>query len=291
MILTAAAWILGIGAVLGVLGAVLSASLSGAGVASRASGPAPAPAVVATDVAGVAGPGAVIEPPVVLPEPAAPVVPAPAPTPAVRGVVCIDPGHQAKGDSSQEPVGPGASETKPKVSGGTRGVASGLPESQTVLAISLKLRDELVRRGITVVMVRETQDVNIANSERAAVANNAKADVFIRIHCDGADNRTSNGLSTLVPKSNSWTAPIVDESRRAAEFVHPAVIAATGAKDNGIVGRSDLSGFNWATVPTMLVETGFMTNPDEDRRLNDPAYQQQLAVGMANGIVAYLQAR
>jgi len=286
IVATAAAWIIGIGIVVFGAGSLVVAGIAG-------------PAVTG---GGGSAPSATVAPPVVSQQPVAPVESTPTPSPVeapdpeptpppITGVVCIDPGHQARADSSQEPVGPGASETKPKVAGGTRGVATGIPESETVLAISLKLRDELEKRGITVVMVRETQDVNIANSERAAIANNANADLFLRLHCDGANSQSAHGLSTLVPASNRWTGPIVGPSRTAADIVHKAVVAATGAKDNGVVERSDLSGFNWATVPTILVEMGFMTNPAEDERLNDPAYQQRLAEGMAEGTVEYLRSR
>ena len=218
--------------------------------------------------------------------------PVPAPAPAPTGlVVCIDPGHQAHADSSSEPIGPGASERKPKVSDGATGVATRKPESQVNLEVSLKLRDELVKRGVKVVMVRETQDVNISNSERAAIANRAGSALFIRIHCDGIGNKTTHGLSTLIPANNRWTGPILAPSTKAAGFIHPATIAATGAADRGVVTRSDLSGFNWATVPTILVEMGFMSNPDEDRLLSTADYQLKLAKGMADGTMQYLQSR
>jgi len=212
--------------------------------------------------------------------------PAPKPSSA-SGVVVIDAGHQAKGDSSLEPIGPGASERKPKVASGTSGVATGKPESKVNLEVALKLRDELQARGIKVVMVRTSQDVNISNSERAAVANEAGADLFIRLHCDGGASSLT-GLSTLIPARNQWTAPIMSESTKAGKIVHKAVIASTGAKDRGVVNRSDLSGFNWAKVPTILIEMGFMSNAAEDRKLSTDAYQRKLADGMADGIVEYL---
>ena len=202
--------------------------------------------------------------------------------------IVIDPGHQAKGNSAQEPIGPGASETKAKVAGGTSGVATKRPESQVTLEVSLKLRDALVAQGATVIMVRETQEVDISNAERAAVANNANASLFIRLHCDGAANSSANGISTLVPAQNQWTAPIVASSKQAGECVQTALITATGAKNLGVKPRADLSGFNYCKVPSVLVEMGFMTNPDEDRRLSDPNYQAKLVQGLVNGSIAYL---
>lgn len=228
-----------------------------------------------------------------VPAPVTPTAPSDAAAPDRRavGVVCIDAGHQANGDSSLEPIGPGAKERKPKVTGGASGVSTRKPESLINLQVARRLRDELEQRGITVVMVRDEQDVNISNSKRAKVANSANADVFVRLHCDGAGTRDLHGLSTLIPARNRWTGPILDESAQAGRLIHKAAIKATGAKDRGVVKRSDLSGFNWSEVPTVLVEMGFMSNPAEDRRLKSEAYQEKLASGIADGIIDYLEQR
>ena len=233
------------------------------------------------------------------PEPvaaAAPIVkpapkPAPAPKPSASGIVVIDAGHQGKADSSLEPIGPGATEEKPKVAGGATGVATHNPESLVNLQVALKLERVLEARGVKVIMVRTSQNVNISNSARAKIANDAHADLFIRLHCDGIGSSSTHGLSTLVPAKNRWTGPIVTESAVAGKLVHRAVIASTGAADRGVVGRSDLAGFNWSTVPTVLVEMGFLSNPSEDRALGSAGYQQKLADGMANGVVQYLKSR
>ena len=223
---------------------------------------------------------------------AAPVAKAPAAPSAGLGTVVIDAGHQAQGDNSLEPVGPGSSTEKAKVAGGATGVVTHNSESSVNLAVALKLQKVLEARGVKVVMVRTTQDVNISNSARAKIANDAHAAVFIRLHCDGIDGSSStHGLSTLIPGKNEWTGPIVSESAKAGKLIHAAALAATGAADRGVVQRSDLSGFNWSKVPTVLVEMGFMSNPAEDRKLGTPAYQQTLAEGMGTGIVEYLKTR
>lgn len=66
-----------------------------------------------------------------------------------------------------------------------------------------------------------------------------------------------------------------------------AVIEAAGAKNNGIVQRSDLTGFNFAEVPTILIEMGFLSNPDEDARMETEEYRDKLAQGICNGIIDY----
>ena len=96
-------------------------------------------------------------------------------------------------------------------------------------------------------------------------------------------------MKTLVPALHrGWTDDIYARSLRAGRSVQSAVVRATGAKDIGILFRSDLTGFNWADVPAILVESGFMTNPAEGRLLRSPTYQQKVARGLAAGAQAFL---
>ncbi len=252
----------------------------------------PAEVVQVPDTTAVAVAPATVAPPAE--PPAAEPPPAAKPEPdehALPGTVVIDAGHQKRGDSSQEPIGPGAAETKPRVAGGTSGVVTRNSESSINLKVAKRLQDELESRGVKVIMVRTKQDVNVANSKRARIANEANADLFIRLHCDGNGNHGTRGLSTLIPAKNRWTGSIVSESKTAGRYVHDAVIESTGATDRGLVKRSDLSGFNWAKVPTVLVEMGFMSNSAEDRKLDSAAYQKKLADGMASGIMRYLESK
>ncbi|RUT33404.1 N-acetylmuramoyl-L-alanine amidase [Paenibacillus zeisoli] len=203
-------------------------------------------------------------------------------------VICIDPGHQLKGNNQKEPIGPGASEKKPKVSSGTLGVATKKPEYVLNLEISLKLKKELEKRGYKVVMTREKHNVNLSNKDRSDIANKAKADLFIRIHADGDTSPKTEGFSVLYPaQGNKYTKAIYAKSKLASEDIQQEMKSATKAKSKGVVPRSDLTGFNWSKVPVTLVEVGFMTSPSEDKRLSTSAYQDKLTAGIAGGVDKY----
>lgn len=210
-------------------------------------------------------------------------------SPASSYVVVIDPGHQARGNSALEPIGPGSSQKKAKVSSGTAGIATGISESELVLVVGLKLRDALQAQGVEVVMTRTSQDVDISNIERAQIANRAEADLFVRIHADGSDNTSTKGIHVLYPAgTEGWTDDISAVSKKAAALAQARLIAATGAKDRGIDARSDMTGFNWSDVPVILPEIGFMTNPDEDRLLASGAYQDKIVKGLTQAILEFL---
>ena len=197
----------------------------------------------------------------------------------------IDPGHQARGNSEKEPVAPGSREMKAKVASGTRGVSTGTPEHVRDLEIALRLRELLEELGAQVLMTRESADVDISNVERALMMNEWGADAVLRIHCDGATDKSVHGLGMYVRKTGDKSA----ECELLARCLIAEMSASTGAAQRGVFRRDTYTGLNWSTVPSVLVECGYMSNPEEDERLADPEYQNSLALGMAQGLIKYFE--
>ena len=155
----------------------------------------------------------------------------------------------------------------------------------TDLEIALKLRDALEAEGCTVYMTREVNEIDISNLERAEMMKELGVDLVLRIHCDGATDKSANGIGMFVRQTGEKQA----ESEAAAKVLLEAMSEATGAKARGVFLRDTYTMNNWSVVPCILVECGFMTNPDEDEKLNDPAYQELLAQGMVEGIARYFE--
>ena len=203
--------------------------------------------------------------------------------------IVIDAGHQKKGNSAKEPVGPGADTMKAKVSSGTCGQWTKVEEYKLNLTVALKLRDALLQEGYNVIMIRETHDVDISNAQRALIANEADADVFIRIHANGSDNASVYGMMTICPTAkNPYCSDIYQASRKLSDCVLTHMMDQTGAKKGHVWETDTMSGINWCNVPVTIVEMGYMSNKEEDYLLQDVQYQEKLVKGMVEGIREYL---
>ena len=205
-------------------------------------------------------------------------------------VVVIDPGHDARANLATEPIGPGSSTRKIKDGGGTHGVVTGIREPDLTLDVSLRLRRLLRAAGVRVVMTRtRTSGASMGNIVRARIANDAGAALFLRVHADGASSASARGTHTLTPAlRRGWTDDVYASSRRAATLVQTELVRTLGFPNRGIQERSDFTGFNWADVPVILVEMGFMTNPSEDRALALPGVRRRAALGLCRGTLRFL---
>ena len=207
----------------------------------------------------------------------------------VKKTVVIDPGHGPGGNSEKEEQSPNTGIMKMKDGGGAEGINSKTPEYVVNMGVALKLKNLLEANGVNVIMTKD--DINLApgNIERAEVGNNNNADLAIRIHCDSADSSSARGASMLVPASIGYAENISGISRNYGEIILNNLISTVGMSNRGVIERDDLTGFNWSKVPVVLVEMGFLSNPEEESLLIDDSYQDKLAQGLCNGILKALE--
>lgn len=210
-------------------------------------------------------------------------------TPQTGGhIIAIDAGHQAKGNKEKEPLGPGSEEMKAKVSSGTRGVATGIYEYELNLTIAQALQAELEERGYTIVMIRDSHDVDISNKERAETANTSGAEIFLRIHANGSEKSSVHGTLTICNTASSPYNPgIHDESLRLSQEVLSHMVALMGSKDRGVWETDTMSGINWCTIPVTIIEMGYMSNEEEDKLMQTADYQERIVLGIADGVDSF----
>ncbi|PGV53645.1 N-acetylmuramoyl-L-alanine amidase [Bacillus cereus] len=207
-------------------------------------------------------------------------------------LVVIDPGHQQKANLNLEPIGPGATTQKYKVTDGTTGVVTNKREAVLVLEMAFILKEKLEAKGMQVLMTRTSHEVDISNKERATFANDHKANLFLRLHADGSENPNQSGFAVLTPAEGSpFTKEIYAESLQISQTIVNKMRENNQVKVNGIKFRDDLSGFNWAKVPGVLLELGFMSNPEEDKKLSDPQYVNSLLQSVTDSVDEYRKSK
>lgn len=207
-----------------------------------------------------------------------------------RYLVAIDAGHQQKGIKATEPNGPGASVQKAKLSSGTAGKVTRLPEYKLNLTVALALRDELLQRGYSVYMIRTTNDAPVSNKERAEMANAAGADVFLRIHANGSEDASVSGaMMVCISPQNPYTDQYA-ASRQLSEAVLEGYCRSAGIpkqKGNTIWETDTMTGMNWCQVPSTTLEMGYMSNSADDLAMAEESFAPAAARGIADGIDAY----
>ena len=210
-------------------------------------------------------------------ESAAPRTPRPA-----RTVICIDPGHPSEVASG-------------------RGMQNGTNETRVAWEVALRLKEELESGGYEVVLTKSAEDELVKNKDRAFVANRARAALMVRLHCDAS---IESGFAVYYPDRRGQTkdgatgpsAPVIEESRRAAEAVRAGMAEglAGALKDNGVrtdyqtkVGREQggaLTGSIFSEVPVVTVEMVVLSDRDDAEFIKAEAGQRRMASAIADGI-------
>jgi N-acetylmuramoyl-L-alanine amidase len=223
--------------------------------------------------------------------------------PLVGEVVTIDPGHDGGNASDpsfvDRPID-GGGFTEPCDTAGTE-TASGYPEHAFNFDVATRLAALLQAGGATVVLTRPTDTgVGPCVNARAAIGNDAGSDAAVSIHADGGPV-TGRGFAVDVPvpvvSSISNDTAIVPASDQLGSDVRNSFLQDTGeqvsdyAGNDGIDPRDDLGGLNLSTVPKVLVECANMQNPTDAAVTESPAWRQQAAQGLADGITAFLVQR
>ncbi len=211
--------------------------------------------------------------------------------------IVIDPGHGGKDPGA---LGPAA-----------------LQEKGIVLSISQKLREILTAKGYTVLMTRET-DRFIPLKKRTEFATQQKADLFLSIHANAAENSRANGIETyyldiastdaaaekVAARENIDSGYSIQEletllegliqesksedSKRLAQSVQQALVQSTGAVNRG-VKHARFVVLIGTKVPAILIETGFVSNAVEGRKLATSTYQHRIATAIAQGVDQFLR--
>lgn len=236
--------------------------------------------------------------PTATPEPTPTPSPTPTPTPTPSAnpwtgkVVVLDPGHSAVVTGEMEPIGPGASKMKEADTSGTHGDASGLNEYELALNICQKLKASLEQEGYVVFMTREDHNTAVSCSQRAKIATEKGADAFLRIHADGSTDPSRNGSQTIcITPGNPYHPELYAESRSLSDNILQSYCYETGIRNNGVWETDTMTGNNWATMPTTLLEMGFMTNANEDLRMASEEFQYRMVRGIVQGLNNYFAGR
>lgn len=205
-----------------------------------------------------------------------------------KKIVVIDPGHATHSNLEKERQSPDSDIMKIKDGGGADGVVTKVPEYEINMKVAMKLKKLLEKNNVTVIMTKTKDEESLGNIERAEVGNKNNANLEIRIHCDSAENSNASGASMLVPANIGYASSICEISKTHGKVILDSMVSICGMKNRGIVERDDMTGFNWSKVPVVLIEMGFMSNPNEDKMLNEDSYQEKLAKGLCEGILSSL---
>ncbi len=220
-------------------------------------------------------------------------------SPNNRFCIVIDAGHQGTAVTQTEPIGPGASATAEKMTAGYTGKFTGQAEHELNLAVAIQLRNELGRRGYSVVMIREKADPVISEKERAELANEVATrydrTVYVRIHAGSSENIDERGAMAVYPSAGNpfpTCAAHYEQSRLLSEVILESYCTATDnvrKHETPLCEDDSRTAANWSRIPTTSIVLGFLSNETEDVFMSYSDFREDAAWGIANGIEAYFR--
>lgn len=158
----------------------------------------------------------------------------------------------------------------------------GVLEKDLNLSIALLVRDQLKEQGYRVIMSRET-DIYIEKKARVEEANRSDADIYISIHQNATEEGAGvNGMEVWYTEDDDRR-----DSKRLAQLIRQQAIKSTGAVERELRGDADFYVTQNTSMPSCLIETGFLSNTAERRKLGLAEYQEQIADGIVQGVSYY----
>lgn len=152
-------------------------------------------------------------------------------------------------------------------------------EKDVTLAISLELDRLLQAAGLETYMTRQA-DITMELVTRSALLNNTKCDLAISVHINSAARQEANYISTFIQAQGG-------QAEQLASKVQPQLVQATGWPDGG-VRVQNLHMTRETKMPAILVECGFISNPEQEKQLRQPKTQKRLAQAIADGVLVYM---
>lgn len=200
-------------------------------------------------------------------------------------VIVIDPAFQEKADNDKEPIGPGAYAMCPEATTGNVGANTGCAEYELTLDVAKKVQENLEEQGYTVLLTRDSNDVNISNSGRAMIANVADADLMVVISTRDSGNDGSGVSVVCQSDDNPYNYGNYSDGR----LLSDAIFGSMRSNCNGseVVESDDVAVMNWCASPSTVVEIGSVEDAEDEEMLVTDEYQQQLANGIAAGVDSY----
>lgn len=204
----------------------------------------------------------------------------------IKKLIAIDAGHQITGDLiNKEPIAPNSTDMKFRIAPGKQGVSTGQEEYELTLKVSKKLKEELENRGYEVLMIRERNDVDISNVERTTIANEAGADVLLKIHANTHEDSSKSGIMTMCQtENNPYNSSIYNECNLLSKSILENLLAVTKSENGELQETDSLSGLNWSKIPVSIIEMGYISNVKEDILLSQDSYQNKIVQGIADGL-------